>query len=156
MAKKNAKKTRQAVPPTCSCLVFCDDVIVSHGLGKHQLMGIIGTMHCIGEPGMVSGGVVYARLSNVHSHQKVTVEFYLADDHEKMCWKLDAQLVNPNEPLDVHTVVARVPPFGVPKAGRYILEAQHNGIPIASVPITIKALQPAGPGIESLGERGNQ
>lgn len=141
MGKKRAKTVRDgtSASPTCSCLVLCDDVVVSHGRGKHRLDGIIGAMNVPFVPHPVAGGVVYARVSNVHQNQKLTVTLVRADDDHEPLWEIEAEFVNRNEPLDVHTLVAKVPPFVAHRAGRYLLEARHKGVPIASVPIMIQA-----------------
>lgn len=155
MAKKPPASTRRApsVSPTCSCLVLCDDVVVSHGRDKHRLEGIIGAMNVPFVPHPVAGGVVYARVSNVHQNQRLTVTLVRADDDHQPLWEIEAEIVNRNEPLDVYTLMARVPPFMVKHAGRYLLEARHKGIPIASVPIMIRAAFPAPPPGWPEGER---
>lgn len=129
----------------CSCLVLCDDVVVSHGRDKHRLDGIIGAMTVPFVPHFAQGGVVYVRVSNVHQNQRLTVRLVSADDDHESLWEIEAEIVNRNEPLDVHTLVAKVPPFEVVKAGRYLLEAVFKGVPIATVPIMIRALFSAPP-----------
>jgi len=145
MAKrKPAKASTAPVPPTCSCLVLCDDVIVSHGRDKHDLRGIIGAIGVPQLPAIAGNLVVYVRLSNVHSQQRVTVSFAPADDHEAdPLWEFDAQLVSRNDPLSVHTLVTRVPPFRVERGGRYVLTVKHDGIPIAQTPVQIMAPGPS-------------
>lgn len=96
-------------------------------------------------PHPVAGGVVYARVSNVHQNQKLTVRLVRADDDHQPLWEIEAEIVNRNDPLDVHTLLARVPPFMVHHAGRHLLEARHGGVPIATAPIMIRALHPAPP-----------
>lgn len=142
MAKRPRKQARHSplVSPTCSCLVLCDDVVVRHGHDKHELIGIIGSIVVPFVPSLVNGGVVYARVSNVHNIQKLTVSFVHADDDHEPLWRIDAEIVNRNEPLDVHTLMARVPPFPIEKAGRYLLEAKYNGVSIASAPIKVSSL----------------
>lgn len=139
MAKKKRKPAGPSVSPTCSCLLMCDDVVVSHGRDKHRLEGIIGTMAVPWVPHPVRGGVVYVRVSNVHQRQRITVRLGHADDDHGALWEIEAEIVNLNAPLDVHTLVAKMPPFVVEKPGRYLLEARYNGVAIASVPINIHA-----------------
>lgn len=126
--------------PTCSCLVLCDDVVVSHAFGKHQLSGIIGAMNVPFVPHPVPGGVVYVRVSNVHGNEQLTVRLVRADNDHEPIWEIQAEIVNRNEPLDVHTLVARVPAFEVQSAGRYLLEARHMGVPICTVPIQVNTM----------------
>lgn len=147
MAKKSAshRRTTSEVLPTCSCLVLCDDVIISHGRDKHRLEGIIGAIGVPFVPHPVPGGVVYVRVSNVHQQQRLTVTFSHADDDHKRLWEIEAEIVNQNQPLDVHTLVARVPPFIATKAGRYLLQVHHKGEAIATVPVTIRAAFPSPP-----------
>ncbi len=146
MSKKAAtpKRGGSSGTPTCSCLVLCDDVVISHGRDKHRLEGIIGSMNVPFVPHPIAGSVVYVRISNVHQHEKVSVSLVRADDNQPL-WVIEAEIVNLNEPLNVHTLVAKVPPFMVDKAGRHLLEAKHKGVPIASVPIMIQAAFPSPP-----------
>jgi hypothetical protein len=141
MAKRPRASSRRgpSVSPTCSCLVLCDDVIISHGRDKHQLNGIIGAMAVPFVPSVATAGVVYVRVSNVHQHQKITVRLVRADDDHEPLWAIEAEIINQNKPLDVHTLVAKVPPFLVKQAGRHVLEAMYDGVQIASVPIMIQA-----------------
>jgi hypothetical protein len=141
MAKKTRTSSRRgpSVSPTCSCLVLCDDVVVSHARDKHQLSGIIGAMAVPFVPSVAQAGVVYVRVSNVHQNQKITVRLVRADDDHEPLWAIEAEIVNLNTPLDVHTLVAKVPPFLVKQAGRHVLEAVYHGVAIASVPIMITA-----------------
>ncbi|MBY0311753.1 MAG: hypothetical protein K2W85_06770 [Phycisphaerales bacterium] len=113
--------------------------MTSHGLEKHQLNGIIGAIAVPFVPHPVTAGVVYVRVSNVHRQQKITVRLVRADDYHELLWAIEAEIINQNKPLDVHTLVAKVPPFLVTQAGRHVLEAMYNGVQIASVPIMIQA-----------------
>lgn len=140
MAKRSTKPSGRSptVDPTCSCLVLCDDVVISHGLDKHRLDGIIGAITVPWVPHPAGGGVVYVRVSNVRQNLSLTVRLVSAEDDQPL-WEIEAEILNRNEPLHVHTLVARVPEFLVSKQGKYVLEARHKGVPIASVPITIRA-----------------
>ncbi len=141
MAKRQPASSRRGTKatPTCSCLVLCDDVIISHGRDKHQLNGIIGAIALPFVPAPTSAGVVYVRVSNVHGSQRITVRLVRADDDQEPLWAFEAEIINQNKPLGVHTLVAKVPPFLVKQAGRHVLEALYDGVPIASVPIMILA-----------------
>lgn len=144
MAKKSKrKKAATAGTPTCNCLVLCDDVVVSHGRDKHNLMGIIGTLAFPALPAITGGFVAYVRLSNVHTQQRVTVGLEEAES-EAPLWEFAAELVNRNDPLAVHTLVTKVPPFRIERPGRYLLKAKHNGVPLAQTPIIVVSAQPAG------------
>lgn len=137
MAKK--ARTRKATPAgvTCSCLVLCDDVQVNYATAKHTLHGIIGGMVARELPMGVGPCVAYVRLSNVHSNQRVLISFEHADSSTRL-WAFQAELINRNDPLAVHTLMTRVPPFLIDRAGRYLLIASHNGVPVAQAPIEIR------------------
>jgi hypothetical protein len=141
MARKppQSRRVGPRVSPTCSCLVLCDDVVISHALDKHQLSGIIGAMTVPFVPSLAPAGVVYVRVSNVPKSQKITVRLVRADDDHEPLWAIEAEIINRNTPLDVHTLVAKVPAFVVARTGRHVLEAMYDGTPIASVPIMIQA-----------------
>ena len=138
MAKKKSKPLPQ---PTCSCLLLCDDVVISHAHDKHMLQGVIGALSVPKLPAVLGGFVVYIRLSNVHAMQMVSVKFRHAKDgfDDKGLWELVAQVIQ-KDPLDVSTLIARVPPFQVTEAGRYIVTAEHNGIPLATIPVMLHNL----------------
>lgn len=149
MAKKKSKK---AVPPTpavspteppmCSCLLLCDDVVVTHAKGgKHHLQGIIGG---IGLPLPATAGnhVVYLRLTNVYPNAHVVVSFQHEADNVPV-WQFRAEFVPKSQPLDVNTMIVNVPPFRLTKAGRYHLQATYQEVPIATVPIIVHDLTPA-------------
>jgi hypothetical protein len=142
MAKKKIKPAPQpgvSVPPTCSCLLLCDDVIISHAHDKHVLQGVIGMLAVPKLPAVLGGFVVYIRLSNVHAKQTVKVKFHHGDSNEVL-WELVAEVINQLDPLQVHTLITRVPPFEVKESGRYIVTADHDGIPLASIPIIVHNL----------------
>lgn len=139
MAKrKKAVKATEA--PTCSCLLLCDDVVVSHSQGKHTLHGIIGGI-CVPElPAVVGNQVAYLRLSNVYPPQKVMVSFEHAETGQEL-WEFQAEFVPPLNPLQILTLVTRVPPFTISVPGRYILKANHDGVPLAQVPIEVHTME---------------
>jgi hypothetical protein len=136
MAKRAKKKLAGGEPPMCNCLLLCDDVIVSHGRDKHVLQGVIGTIGLKGIPAVSGGHVVYLRLSNVYPNSKITVSFTNAETDQQL-WEFKAEFVAGTQPLGVHTMIVRVPPFQVNKAGRHMLAVNHNGIPIVQTPITV-------------------
>lgn len=137
MAKRKGKTTRSG-SPTCSCLLLCEDVIVSHGKDKHTLTGIIGAMAAPRFPAVLGNFVAYVRVSNVHLQQSVVVSFEAPDG--STCWEIEAEFVNANLPLDVYTLVARIPPFQARNPGRYMLKAAHAGVPLAHTPIQVQSL----------------
>ena len=141
MAKKKRKQIPQigvSVPPTCSCLLLCDDVIISHAHNKHVLQGVIGVLTVQKLPWVVGGFVVYMRLSNVHAKQTVKVKFSHGDSNDVL-WELVAEVIQ-QDPLQVNTLITRVPPFPLTKDGRYIVSAEHDGIPLASIPVIVHNL----------------
>lgn len=137
MAKKRVNKITEA--PTCSCLLLCDDVIVSHSQGKHTLHGIIGGLYVPELPATVGNQVAYLRLSNVYPPQKVTVSLEHAETGDQI-WEFQAEFVPPVTPLQVLTLVTRVPPYRLAASGRYILRANHDGVPLAQVPIEVHTM----------------
>lgn len=137
MAKRARTRKVTTAGVTCSCLVLCDDVQVNYATGKHTLHGIIGGMVARELPMGVGPCVAYVRLSNVHSNQRVQVSFEHADSSTRL-WSFQAELINRNDPLAVHTLMTRVPPFVVDRAGRYLLIASHNNVPVAQAPIEIR------------------
>lgn len=144
MAKRKSKP-KEAIPetPTCNCLLLCDDVVVSHGRDKQSLHGVIGVIGLRTLPAITGGFVAYIRLSNVYTNQKVTVGLEDAETDSPL-WEFQAELVNRNDPLAVYTLVTRIPPFRVEKAGKYVLKAKHAGVPIAQTPIQIVAASSSG------------
>ena len=147
MAKKPTKPKQPgpSVSPTCSCLVLCEDVVISHRLDRHNLQGIIGSIVLPNVPHLAPPGVIYVRVSNVHSNQKIRVAMLFADDGDEPLWEIEAEIVNRNQPLHVHTLVAKIPPFTIGKPGRYVLEARYDGVPMATTPINVVALSPHPP-----------
>jgi len=139
MAKKKVKKDRVPVAPTCSCLLLCEDVVVSHGTDKHMLQGVIGQITVPSLPTTLGGFVVYIRLSNVHAKQTVKVRFEHADSGEVL-WELVAEVINQLDPLQVHTLIARVNAAKIEQAGRYILSANYDGLPVAQTPVLVHNL----------------
>jgi len=116
-------------------LVLCDDVVVHHARDKHTLNGLIGGIAVPQFPGLAGPYVAYVRLSNVHSNELVTVG--LEHDDGTKLWELEARLLNNNDPLLVHTLIARIPYFQVLVGGRHLLVARHNHVPVAQMPIQI-------------------
>lgn len=150
MAKRKTKHPNSAPPPiapTCSCLLLCEDVVVSHGSDKHMLQGVIGQIAVPTLPATIGGYVVYIRLSNVHAKQTVRVKFEHADTGEVL-WELAAEVINQLDPLQVHTLIARLGAAKVEHSGRYILSTNFDGVPLAQTPVLINNLSgTSGPGV---------
>lgn len=145
------KSRRPSLPPSCSCILWCDDVVVSHGHDKHRLEGIIGAISVPLVPVNIQGGVIYLRLSNVRNNQSLKVALAPADDRREPLWEAEIEIPSQNDPHAVRTLVARVPSFRVSEIGVYMLEARYDGVPIAQTPILIKigttpGSLPPGPG----------
>lgn len=115
---------------------MCEDVVVSHFHGKHRLDGVIGSIAVPSNNPVAPGYVVYGRVSNVHLHQRLEVAFMVANT-ERELWKFEADFVNRNDPLAVHTIIVKTPPFRVGESGRHLLRAIHNGVPLAEVPVEV-------------------
>ncbi len=91
--------------PTSSCLLLCDDVLVSQGRQKHFLQGIIGVVGVTQLPAVIGGYVAYVRLSNVYASQKVTINFEEADTQEVL-FEFEVGFPEKGDPLGVYTLVA--------------------------------------------------
>jgi hypothetical protein len=139
MARKKAKKNGGLEAPTSSCILLCDEVIVTHAQDKHVLQGIIGVIGVPSLPAVLGGYVAYIRLSNVYGSQKVTVQFEDAESGATL-FAFDAEFPAQSDPLGVYTLIVRIRPFAVEKAGRYLFSVIYGGLPIASTPVMI--LQP--------------
>lgn len=144
MAKRKVSRRQGPTPetPTCNCALLCDDVLVSHGHGKHTLSGIIGMIVVRALPAALGPYVTYVRISNVYGDQKVTVNLEHADTFEAV-FEFEATLPQPADPLGVYTLMVRIPPFSVSEAGRYMFNAKSGGVPLAQSPIMIQVAQPA-------------
>ena len=138
MPRKKPKPTPPPavnVPPTCSCLLLCDDVVISHAHDKHMLQGVIGAIAVPALPSKLGGFVVYMRLSNVHAQQNVIVKFEHAASGDVL-WEL-AAIVIQQDPLQVNTLVTRVPAFDISKDGRYMVTAYHGSEILAQIPVIV-------------------
>ncbi|GEM_PF-6577295 len=133
MSKRNVKAKTHA--PTCSCLLLCDDVVVTHAHDKHNLMGIVGSIFVRELPGHVGGFVAYARTSDLHGTEEVELVIRRPSDNEPVM-KIRATFQS-DTPLNVQTLVARVPPLLVEEAGRYMFSAESNGSILAQTPINV-------------------
>lgn len=143
MAKRKPKKKATGEPPTCNCLLLCDDVLVSQGKGKHFLQGIIGAIGVPGLPVMLGGYVAYVRLSNVYGSQEVTLQLEEAAT-EEVLFGMNVKLGAQTDPLGVYNLMIPVPPFVVHRAGTYLFTAVHQGMPITYTPIVIAVAAPPG------------
>jgi hypothetical protein len=137
MAKRVRRKTRSAVPPTCNCLLLCDEVLIGQAKPKHYLQGIIGLIGVKEVPAVIGRFVAYVRISNVHGEQKISLVFEPAKGGDSL-FTVEVGLPSQADPLGVYTLVIPVPPFVVPEAGRYMFSAYHAGIPITQSPIEIR------------------
>jgi hypothetical protein len=146
MAKRMPSRRRQPPPepPTCNCVLLCDDVATSTR-GKHTLVGIIGVIGSSSFPAWLGGYVAYVRLSNVYASQTVRICLERAEDREEVL-ALDVQLNQP-DPLGVCTVMVVLPPFRIDRPGRYLFQVRSEGIPLAESPIRI--VQARAPGAQT-------
>lgn len=143
MAKRTRKTKLEA--PQCNCIMLCDDVLMSAGRGKHNLMGVIGVV-VIGQlPGILGGYVAYIRLSHVYGTQDIEVSFGKVDGAPLFAFR--ARVGNAEGPLGVHTIVVPIPPFRVEESGRYSLAAKApDGKLIAASPVEIVCPAESGEG----------
>jgi hypothetical protein len=140
MARKKVKKNGGVEAPTSSCILLCDDVLISQGRNKHVLQGIIGVIGVATLPAVLGGYVAYIRLSNVYGSQQVTVQLEDAET-SGVLFAFDAAFPAQSDPLGVYTLVVPIRPFAVEKVGRYLFSVIYGGVPIASTPVLI--IQPS-------------
>lgn len=137
MAKRRKRKGGFETP-TSDCVLLCDDVYVSQGRHKHNLIGIVGVIIAPSLPAMIGGYVCYVRLRNVYGGgQKVTLRLSNASNNEPIM-ETSIPFPNDSDPLGVYTVVSPLPPFPITEPGHYLFGAYHHGIPIAETPILIQ------------------
>ncbi len=137
--KRTSSRAKSPARVTCSCLVLCDEVVQTHARDKHTLQGIIGAMVAPSIQPIAGPFVAYLRLSNVHSDERVTVA--LESPSGEKVWEFEAQLLNRNDPLAVHTLIARIGQFRLPASGRHMLVASHDGVPVAQSPIEVRIIE---------------
>jgi len=136
MAKRRKSKSAGLESPTSDCVLLCDDVLISQGKQKHNLIGIIGTIGVMGFPAAIGGYVAYARFRNVYKGKKVSLKFTSASNDESL-FELEIPFPEQSNPLGVYTIVVPIAPFVVKEAGNYLFGAYDNGIPIAVSPINV-------------------
>ena len=122
-------------------MLLCDDVLVSRRKNKHTLQGVIGAIGVRQFPAVLGVYVAYLRVSNVYGSQKITVRFEKTRTDQTV-FEFEAQLPDQQDPLGVYTLAVDVPPFAVDEAGRYMLSALSDNLPLAQSPIIIQG--PAG------------
>ena len=142
--KKRAGGNRPEEPvteaPTCSCLLLCDDVVVSTAQDKHVLQGVIGSFGLPTVPLVAGNFVAYLRVSNLYPGQRLSVRFENASSGE-ILFEFEASFVSQKDPLEVHTLVSRILPFEVKEFGRHILSAVYNGMPVAQTPVYAETME---------------
>jgi hypothetical protein len=141
MPRKKAGKTT-AEAPTLSCLLICDDVLMSVAGAKHMLHGVIDRIVVTELPAQIGPCVAYVRLSNVYSNQHIVLSFCRASTDEEV-FRFDAKSPGKSDPLGTHTLILKIPGFAVEQPGRYIFSASHGGMPFAQSPITIQLIEKA-------------
>jgi len=139
MARRKRRKLAGEAP-TSSCLMICDDVLMSVGRDKHTLHGVINGIVIPELPAVIGPYVAYIRLSNVYGGSEILISFCTADSDEEI-FRLDAKAPDKSDPLQTHTLIIRIPAFAVEAAGRYIFSASHGGVPFAQSPIEISTLE---------------
>lgn len=139
--KRLGRPTKKTEPPTCNCVLLCDDVLVSHAKGKHYLQGIIGVIVVPQLPATIGGYMAYVRVSNVYGTQKLRVSLDHGGSGEHL-FAMEVQLPDKQDPLGLFTVVAKLPPFEVTEEGRYMFSAWSDGVQLAQSPIKIQTFKP--------------
>lgn len=136
MAKKRKKPKAGLESPTSDCLLLCDDVFISQGKGKHNLVGLIGGIVVQSFPAQIGGYVAYTRFRNVYSGKKISLRFTSAGTNEAL-FEIEVAFPEKSDPLGIYTIMSQVPPFVVREAGDYLFGAYDNEVPIALSPIKI-------------------
>lgn len=132
----NPIKRDAAEPPTCNCIILCDDIVVNQVRGKHTLAGIITAIAVRELPSMIGPYACYIRLSNVYPSARIHIGLF-PDGADEPLWNFAVEMPPKTDPLGLYTMPLTVPPFGVVQAGRYLLTVISGGIPLAATPIQI-------------------
>lgn len=143
MAKRRGKKSEknEIEPPTSDCLLLCDDVLASKRTGKHNLIGVIGTIVTPKLPHEIGGYVAYIRFANVYSGQKIVLTFKPASDEASPLFQIEFETPNNSNPLSIATLQFKIPMFVVECDGRYKFQAEHAGVPFVSTTIMIRSIE---------------
>lgn len=139
MAKKQrptGARPRRYDPPTCNCLLLCDDVIISHLMQKHVLQGVVGAVLVASVPAAIGPFVAYIRLSNVHSSEQIDFSFVNSEDNAVLL-AFNAKSPEKSDPLGVYTFMVNIPRIPVEKEGRYLFEAKSREELLAQTPVLV-------------------
>ena len=139
MAKRKRVPKKQAEGPTSSCLVICDDVLLSYGKQKHFLQGVIGGILVPSLPAVIGPYVAYIRMSNVYGGQEIELDITRAGDSAEV-FQIKATSPPGSDPLQTHTMILQIPPFQIMEVGRYIFSGTHGGVAFAQSVINIQAV----------------
>ena len=123
--------------------MLCDDVVMSMGRHKHNLIGLINGLAVPELPAMIGGYMAYVRGSNVYGEQAIRLVLEYADTEEEVL-AIEGQFSKNSDPLSVYTLVVQLPAFKVEREGRYLFSAKHDGVPIAQMSLTVKLMAPTG------------
>ena len=129
-----------AEPPTSSCLLLCEDILLSPSRDKHYLHGVIGKITAPKLPATIGPFSAYVRLSNVYANQQIRIEFSHSSSNDPI-FSLQALSPQVSDPLAVHTMILAIPPMKLKKPGRYIFSASHAGVPFATTAIEVLVAQ---------------
>lgn len=140
MAKEKKQQSHSSEAPTLGCILLCDDVVISQARQKHTLVGVIGGIAVKSLPATVGGYCAYIRFSNMYPGQKVLIRLEHAATAD-ICFEVQADFSTQSDPLGVYTIVLPIGAFEIRHSGRYLFTAIHDGIPIASSPITVKCIE---------------
>ena len=119
-----------------SCLVICDDVLISTAQNKHLLHGVVDVVSVPQVPIRIGPFAAYIRLSNVYRDQEIQLTICTAVTEEPV-FSCSAISPESSDPLQSHTIILQIPPFEIRETGRYIFSASHGGVPFAQSPIQI-------------------
>jgi hypothetical protein len=139
MAKKRVQPS-EAEPPTSSCLLICEDILVSPSRDKHYLQGVISKIVVPKFPAMIGPLAAYVRLSNIYGSQQIEISF-TSGEYEKPIFSFVAISPPSSNPLETQTIMLGLPVIKLKKTGRYLFSASHGGVPFATTTVEVVLLE---------------
>ena len=118
--------TAAAEAVTCSCLLLCEEVLVSSARPRHFVQGVISGISAAGPLAPAGPLAIYARVSNVYPGARLQIRFAHGDERSDPLFRFNVAFPDAGgdtDPLMMRTFILRVPPFALPAGGRYILSA---------------------------------
>jgi hypothetical protein len=135
MAKKKVQPS-EAEPPTSSCLLICEDILVSPSRDKHYLQGVISKIVVPKLPVTIGPLAAYVRLSNVYGSQQIEIAFS-GGGEDKPIFSFVATSPPSSNPLETQTIMLGLPVIKLKKPGRHVFSASHGGVPFATTNVEV-------------------